>query len=99
MRSQLKKSIPDWHLFITQMELRGTKLYAMRLHLIAYRSLELLLGMHTFNFNCFFDDFNCILTQICCLSRLLFFLTLFTHRKANIAARNDCFPHPKFSNN
>ena len=30
----------------------------------AYRSLELLFGMQTFNFNCFFDDFNCVFTQI-----------------------------------
>ena len=27
--------------------------------------------MHTFNFNCFFDDFNCVFTQIRYLSRLL----------------------------
>ena len=40
-------------------------------HVIAYRSLELLFGMHTFNFNCFFDNFNCIFTQIRCLSRVL----------------------------
>ena len=40
-------------------------------HVIAYRSTELLFGMHTFNFNCFFDDFNSVFTQISCLSRLL----------------------------
>ena len=43
----------------------------MTSHVIAYRSSELLFGMHTFNFNCFFDDFNCVFTQIRCLSRLL----------------------------
>ena len=42
--------------------------YAMTSHVIAYRSKELLFGMHASNFNCFLDDFNCISTQICCLS-------------------------------
>ena len=32
---------------------------------------ELLFCTHTLNFNIFFDDFKCIFTQICCLSRLL----------------------------
>ena len=32
---------------------------------------SLLFGTHTFNFNCFSDDFNCVFTQIRCLSRLL----------------------------
>ena len=66
-----KKSIPDWHLFITQMEMKWTKWYAMTSHVIAYRSLELLFCMHTFDFNCFFEDFNCVFTQIGCLSRVL----------------------------
>ena len=71
-RSLVKiKSIPDWHLFISQMETKWTKWYAMTSHVIAYRSLELLFGMHTFHFNCFFDDFNCVFTQIRCLSRVL----------------------------
>ena len=43
----------------------------MTSHVIAYRSTELLFGMHTFNLNCFFDDLNCVFTQIRCLSRLL----------------------------
>ena len=43
----------------------------MTLHVIAYRSLELLFGTHTFHFNCFFEDFNCVFTQIRCLSRVL----------------------------
>ena len=43
----------------------------MTSHVIAYRSLELLFGTHTFHFNCFFDDFNCVFTQIRCLSRVL----------------------------
>ena len=43
----------------------------MTSHVIAYRSLVLLFGMHTFNFNCFFDDFNCVFTQIRYLSRVL----------------------------
>ena len=30
--------------------------------------VELLFGTHTFHFNCFFDDFNCVFTQIhCCV--------------------------------
>ena len=41
-------------------------------HVIAYRSLELLFGTHTFHFYCFFEDFNCVFTQIRCLSRVLF---------------------------
>ena len=61
--------MPDWHLLITQME---TKWYAMTSHVVAYRSLELLFGMHTFHFNCFFEDFNCLFTQIRCLSRVLY---------------------------
>ena len=55
-------------LCITQME---KKWYAMTLHVIAYRSNELLFRMHAFNFNCFLDDFNCVFTQISCLSVLL----------------------------
>ena len=66
-----KKSMPDWHLFITQMERKWTKWYAMASHVIAYQSLELLFGTHTFHFNCFFEDFNCVFTQIRCLSRVL----------------------------
>ena len=66
-----KKSIPDWHLFISEMEIKWTKRYAMKSHVIAYRSLELLFGTHTFHFNCFFKDINCIFTQILCLSRVL----------------------------
>ena len=72
MRSLVKiKSIPDWHLFISRMETKWTKWYAMTLHVIAYRSLDLLFGTHTFHFNCFFDDFNYVITQIHCLSRVL----------------------------
>ena len=60
-RSLVKiKSIPDWHLFITQMEMKWTEWYAMTSHVIAYRSLELLFGTHRFNFNCFFEDFSCL---------------------------------------
>ena len=43
----------------------------MTSHVIAYRSLELLFSKHTFHFNCFFEDFNCVFTQIRCLSRVL----------------------------
>ena len=71
MRSLVKKSIPDWYLFITQMEMKWIKWYAMTSHVIAYRSLELLFSTHTFNFNCCFDDFNYVFTQIRCLSRVL----------------------------
>ena len=71
-RSLVKiKSIPDWHLFISRMETKWTIWYAMTSHVIAYRSLELLFGTHTFHFNCFFDDFNCVFKQIRCLSRVL----------------------------
>ena len=62
----------DWHLFISRMETKWTEWYAMTLHVIAYRSLELLFGTHTFHFNCIFEDFNCVFTQICCLSRVLY---------------------------
>ena len=65
------KSIPDWHLFISRMETKWTKWCAMTSHVIAYRSLELLFGTHTFHFNCFIDAFNCVFTQIRCLSRVL----------------------------
>ena len=72
-RSLVKiKSIPDWHLFISRMETKWTKWYAMASHVIAYRLLELLFSTHTFHFNCFFDDFNCVFMQIHCLSRVLF---------------------------
>ena len=71
-RSLVKiKSIPDWRLFISRMEMKWTKWYAMTSHVIAYRSLELLFGTHTFHFNCFLDDFNCVFTQIRSLSRVL----------------------------
>ena len=73
-----KKSIPDWHLFITQMETKWTKWYAMTSHVFAYRSSELLFGTHTFHFNCFFEDFNCVFMQIRCLSRVLFELWIFS---------------------
>ena len=53
------------------METKWTKWYAMTSHVIAYRSLELLFGTYTFQFNCFFEDFNCVVTQIGCLSRVL----------------------------
>ena len=43
----------------------------MTSHVIAYGSLEMLFGTHTFHFNCFFEDFNCVFMQICCLSRVL----------------------------
>ena len=71
-RSLVKiESIPDWHLFISRMETKWTKWYAMTSHVIANRSLELLFGTHTVHFNCFFEDFNCVFTQIRCLSRVL----------------------------
>ena len=66
-----KKSIPDMHLFITEMERKWTKWFAMTSHVIAYLSLELLFGTHTFHFNGFFEDFNCVFMQIRCLSRVL----------------------------
>ena len=43
----------------------------MTLHVIAYRSLELLFRKHAFNFNCFIEDLNCVFTQVHCLSRVL----------------------------
>ena len=54
------------------METKWPKWYAMTSHVIAYRLLELLFGMHTFHFDCFFEDFNCLFTQIRCLSRVLY---------------------------
>ena len=83
-RSLVKKSIPDWHLVITQMERKWTKWYAMTSHVIAYRSLELLFGAHTFHFNCFFEDFNCVFTQIRCLSRVLGLAYILRYVKAPV---------------
>ena len=54
-----------------QMETKWTKWYTMTSHVIAYWSLGLLFGTHTFHFNCFFDDFNRVFTQIHCLCRVL----------------------------
>ena len=71
-RSLVKiKSIPDWHLFISRMEIKWTKWCAMTSHVIAYRSLELLFSTHTFHFTCFLEYFSCVFTQIRCLSRVL----------------------------
>ena len=67
MRMLVKKSIPDWHLCITQMEKKWTKWPTMTSHVMK----ELLFGTHAFNFNCFLDHFNCAFTQIRCLSVLL----------------------------
>ena len=36
----------------------------MTSQVIAYQLLELLFGTHTFHFDCFFEDFNCVLTPI-----------------------------------
>ena len=63
--------VPSTSALVIQMKTKWTKWYAMTLHVFAYRSLELLFSMHTFHFNCFFEDFNCIFTQIRCLSRVL----------------------------
>ena len=71
MRTLVKKSIPDWHLCIAQMEKKWTKWYAMTSNVIAYRSKELLFGTRAFNLICFLDDFNWVFTQIHCLSVLL----------------------------
>ena len=80
-RSLVKiKSILDWHLFISRMVTKWTKWYAMTSHVIAYRSLELLFGTHTFHFNCFFEDSNCVFTQIRCLSRVLLYCVVYTHQ-------------------
>ena len=85
-----KKSIPDWHLYITQMETKWTKWYAMRSHVIAYWSTELLFSTHTFNFNCFFDDFNCVFMQIRCLSRLLY-VVLWTRVDRHLGQSKDVY--------
>ena len=53
------------------MEKKWTNWYITASHVIAYRSKELLFGMHAFDFNCFLDDFDCVFTQIRCLSVLL----------------------------
>ena len=63
----------------------------MTLHVIAYRSFELLFGTHTFHFNCFFEDFNWLFTHIRCLSRVLpvscnFNQECYTLRHGNITA-------------
>ena len=71
MHSLVKKIDTDWHLFITQMEIKWTKWFAMTLYVIAYQTTELLFGMHTFNLNCFIDDSNYLFREIRCSSRLL----------------------------
>ena len=43
----------------------------MTSHVIAYQSLELLFGTHTFHFNCLFEDINWVFMQIRCLPRVL----------------------------
>ena len=53
----------------------------MTQHVIAYRSKELLFGMHAFDFNCFLDDLNCVFTQIRCLSVLP--CKLLVHKKCS----------------
>ena len=70
-RSLVKKINTRLALFITQMETKWTKWHSVTSHVIGYRSLELIFSMHTFHFNCFFEDFNCVFTQIRCLSRVL----------------------------
>ena len=89
-RSPVKKSIPDWHLFINRMEMKWTKWYAMTSHVIAYWSLELLFGIHTIHFNCFFEDFYCVFTQIRCLSRVLIIIIMWNENnfKAVFYAQN-----------
>ena len=83
-RSLVKiKSIPDWHLFISRMETKWTKWLSTTSHVIAYRSLELLFGTHTFHFNCFCEDFNCVFTQIRCLSRVLYTTLLEISRRGS----------------
>ena len=52
-----KKSIPDWHFYITRTETKWTNWYAMTSHVIAYRLTELLFGTHTFIFNCLLMTF------------------------------------------
>ena len=49
----------------------GKEMDQMVCNVIAYHLKELLLGAHTLNFNCLLDDFNCVFTQIRCLSVLL----------------------------
>ena len=86
-RSLVKiKSISDWYLFISRMQTKWTKWYAMTSHVI--RSLELLFGTHTFHFNCFFDDFNCVFTQIRCLSRVLKHTFKQMDKKIKLLAKN-----------
>ena len=59
----------------------------MKSHVIAYCSKELLFGTHAFNFNCFLDDFNCVFTQILCLSVLLLIYDDFPLKVQKIAKK------------
>ena len=61
----------------------------MNSYVIAYRSLELLFGTHTFHFNCFFEDFNCVFTQICCLSRVLIIYLYFSSARSQPLGKAD----------
>ena len=43
-------------------------MYAKTLNVNEHRLVKVSFGIHTFNFNCFLDDFTCVFTQIRCLS-------------------------------
>ena len=38
--------------------------------------IRLLFSTHTFHFNCFLEDSNCVFTQIRCLSRVLLYIVV-----------------------
>ena len=72
MHTSKKNQYPTGiYVFDTKMEKKWTKWYAMTLHVVAYRSSELLFRTHALNFDCFLDDFNCVFMQTRCLSVLL----------------------------
>ena len=43
-------------------------MYAKTLNVNELRLVKVSFDIHTFNFNCFLDDFTCVFTQIRCLS-------------------------------
>ena len=60
----------------------------MTSHVVAYQSTELLFGTTHLILIAFFDDFNCVFTQIRCLSRLLLLLQVLLTAHDDIIDRN-----------
>ena len=71
-----KKSIPDWHLFITPNGKEMDQMVRNDIECNCIPIVSIAFGTHTFNFNCFFEDFYCLFTQIRSSYRVLLLTTL-----------------------